>query len=170
MLTLGAKVAGQQESNVMNVLIPSVKPDGRQSETAAMVQKGVCRHLRAAGFATLCEFTLASGRRADVIALNPSGRIWIVEIKSSIEDFRCDIKWPEYYDFCDRLYFAIPPHVSPEIIPGEAGLIIADGWGADVRREPADHILHASRRRAMTLSFARAAALRLHGLYDPDVM
>jgi hypothetical protein len=154
----------------MNVLRPSIKPDGRQSETALMVQKGVCRHLRQAGFATLCEFTLASGRRADIVALNPQGRIWIVEIKSSVDDFRSDMKWPEYYDYCDRLYFAIPPHVDPEIIPLATGLIIADAWGADVRREPLDQVLHASRRKAMTLGFARAAALRLHGLFDPEVM
>jgi hypothetical protein len=154
----------------MNELRPSIKPDGRQSETALMVQKGVCRHLRQAGFATLCEFTLACGRRADVVALNPAGRIWIVEIKSSVEDFRSDMKWPEYYDYCDRLYFAIPPHVDPEIIPAETGLIIADGWGADVTREPPDQLLHGLRRRAMILSFARSAALRLHGLYDPEIM
>ena len=154
----------------MNALRPLIKPDGRQSETASLVQKGVCRHLRQAGFATLCEFTLASGRRADVVALNHAGRIWIVEIKSSIEDFRSDGKWPEYYDYCDRLYFAIPAHVDSDIIPADVGLIIADGWGAEVRREPPDQPLHASRRKAVTLSFARAAALRLHGLYDPEVM
>ena len=55
----------------------------------------------------LREFTLASGRRVDVMALSPSGQLWIVEIKSSLEDFRADLKWPEYRDFCDRLYFAI---------------------------------------------------------------
>ena len=152
----------------MNALLPSIKTDGRQSETASMVQKGVCRHLRAAGFATLCEFTLASGRRADIVALNPAGRIWIVEIKSSLEDFRTDLKWPEYRDFCDRLYFAITTDLAPEIMPAEAGLIIADAWGAEIQRNPAEHLLHASRRKAMTLSFARAAALRLHWLYDPE--
>ena len=154
----------------MNAILPSIKPDGRQSDTALMVQKGVCRHLRAAGFATLCEFTLASGRRADVVALDHSGRIWIVEIKSSLADFRSDMKWPEYYDYCDRFYFAIPPSLDPEIIPDETGLIIADAWGAEVTRSPADQLLHPSRRKAMTLSFARAAAMRLHGLYDPEVM
>jgi hypothetical protein len=147
-----------------------IKPDGRQSPTAAAIQKGVCRHLRAAGFATLTEFTLASGRRVDILALSPSGQIWIVEIKSSLEDFRADLKWPEYRDFCDRLYFAISMEVPPEIMPVEAGLIIADGWGAEVQRDPCEHLLHASRRRAMTLAFARAAALRLHGLYDPETM
>lgn len=149
---------------------PQIRPDGRQSQTAASIQKGVCRHLRAAGFATLTEFTLASGRRVDVMGLSPSGQIWIVEIKSSLEDFRADLKWPEYRDFCDRLYFAITTDLEPDIMPAEAGLIIADGWGAEIQRDPAEHLLHASRRKAMTLSFARAAALRLHGLYDPEMM
>jgi hypothetical protein len=113
---------------------------------------------------------LASGRRADVLALSPKGTLWIVEIKSSINDFRSDRKWTEYYDFCDRFYFAISPELGPDIIPHEAGLIIADAWGAEVQRDPMDQPLHASRRKAMTLSFARAAALRLHGLYDPEMI
>ena len=141
--------------------------DGRQSDTALMVQRGVCRMLRAAGFATLTEFTLATGRRADVIAVNEGGSIWIVEIKSCLEDFRCDSKWPEYRDFCDRLFFAIPPSMDGAIIPADAGLIAADNWGADILRHPAETPLHASRRKALTLAFARAAALRLHSLHDP---
>lgn len=145
-----------------------LRPDGRQSETALMVQRGVCRLLRASGFATLTEFTLASGRRADVIALNETGTIWIVEIKSSLEDFRSDGKWPEYRDFCDRLFFAIPQAMDPDIMPGEAGLIVADNWGADILRRPDETSLHASRRKALTLAFARAAALRLHYLHDPN--
>ena len=144
-----------------------IRPDGRQSETALMVQKGVCRLLRAAGFATLTEFTLVTGRRADVIALNDSGSIWIVEIKSSLEDFRADSKWPEYWDYCDRLFFAIPQAMAQEIIPASTGLIVADNWGADILRHPDEVLLHASRRKALTLAFARAAAFRLHGLHDP---
>lgn len=148
----------------------SIKPDGRQSETAAAVQKGVCRHFRALGFATLCEFTLVSGRRADVMALSPSGAIWIVEIKSSLADFRSDLKWPGYHDFCDRLYFAIPPDFESAIIPGDAGLIVADAFDAEIFRHPEDVPLNAARRKAMTLAFARTAALRLHGLYDPQML
>lgn len=144
-----------------------VKPDGRQSETALMVQRGVCRLLRQAGFATLTEFTLATGRRADVMAVGDSGTIWIVEIKSSLADFRGDAKWPEYGDYCDRLFFAIPQSMEREAIPAETGLIVADNWGADILRHPQETPLHASRRKALTLAFARAAALRLHGLYDP---
>jgi hypothetical protein len=141
--------------------------DGRQSETALAVQRGVGRLMRAHGFTVLNEFTLATGRRADVIALGGDGAIWIVEIKSSIEDFRVDQKWPEYQNFCDRFFFAIPQSLDPEIIPFQAGLIMADNWGAEILREPAIVALHPSRRKALTLSFARAASQRLHALYDP---
>ena len=144
-----------------------LKTDGRQSDTALLIQRGVGRLLRAAGFAVLPEFTLASGRRADIIGLNDGGEIWIVEIKSSPEDFRSDQKWPEYREYCDRLFFAIPASMEPEMMPNEAGLIIADSWGADIVRQPDAASLHAARRKAVTLAFARAAALRLHDLYDP---
>lgn len=146
-----------------------LKTDGRQSGTALMIQRGASRLMRASGFAVLPEFTLASGRRADLIGLNEAGEIWIVEIKSSPEDFRADAKWPEYRTFCDRLYFAIPPAMDPDMMPSDAGLMVADNWGADILRVAAATSLHAARRKAVTLAFGRAAALRLHGLYDPAV-
>ena len=148
-------------------MIPHLKSDGRQSETALMIQRGVSRLLWASGFAVLPEVTLASGRRADVMGIGESGQIWIVEIKSSVVDYRCDTKWPEYREYCDRLFFAIPPDVAPELIPADVGLMVADNWGADVLRHPEAMPMHAARRKAVTLGFARAAALRLHGLYDP---
>jgi hypothetical protein len=141
--------------------------DGRQSETALAVQRGAGRLLRDLGFALLPEFCLASGRRADLIGVNGEGRIWIVEIKSSLQDYRSDQKWQEYGEFCDRFFFAIPQNLEPDIIPAAAGLIIADRFSAEILRQPAEFALHASRRKALTLQFARAAALRLHGLYDP---
>ena len=144
-----------------------LRPDGRQSETALAVQRGVGRLMRSYGFTILTEFTLASGRRADVIALGGDGMISIVEIKSSLEDFRVDQKWPEYRDFCDRFFFAIPQSLDPEIIPYNAGLIVADNWGAEILRESEAVLLHASRRKAVTLAFARVASQRLHSLYDP---
>jgi hypothetical protein len=144
-----------------------LKPDGRQSETALGVQRGVGRLLRAHGFAMLTEFTLASSRRADIIGIKPDGLIWIIEIKSSLEDFRVDQKWPEYREYCDRYFFAIPHTMDHRIIPDEAGLIVADSYGAEILRDTGEHPLHASRRKALTLSFARAAAQRLHSLWDP---
>lgn len=144
-----------------------LRPDGRQSETALMIQRGVARLMRAAGLAVLPEFTLATGRRADLLGIGQAGEIWIVEIKSSPEDFRADCKWPEYRGYCDRLFFAIPTSMEPGMMPADAGLIVADNWGADILRQAEATSLHAARRKSVTLAFARTAALRLHGLYDP---
>ena len=141
--------------------------DGRQSPVAAAVQRGVRRYFAQAGQCSLPEFGLPNGRRADVVALSAEGCLTIVEIKSSVTDFRVDRKWPDYRDFCDRFYFAIPQTVPPEIIPDHAGLMIADAFGAAVLRDAPDHILAGARRKAITLRFARAAATMLHSLADP---
>ncbi|MGH6735592.1 MAG: MmcB family DNA repair protein [Methyloceanibacter sp.] len=141
--------------------------DGRQSEAAAALQRGVCRTFRALGHSVLTELPLANGRRADVVALSGSGDILIVEIKSCLIDYRTDGKWHEYLDYCDRLYFAVAADFPCEVIPDAAGLILADRYGAELLREPAEARLSAARRRAMMLSFARAAALRLQHHLDP---
>lgn len=107
------------------------------------------------------ELGLASGRRADLVALGPTGEIWIVEIKSSIEDFRTDSKWPDYRQHCDRLFFATHAGVPADIFPQECGLIIADEWSGHFLREAPEHRLAAATRKAMMLRFARSAADRL---------
>jgi hypothetical protein len=148
---------------------PLVLPaDGRQSPTALSVQRGVRRLFRQLRHVTLPEFTLGNGRRADVIALAPDGFITIVEIKSSVADFRADQKWPSYADFCDRFYFAIPETVPYEILPPDRGIIVADAFGAAILREGERHPLPGPRRKAVTLRFAHAAAAVLHGLVDPE--
>jgi len=142
--------------------------DGRQSPTALIVARGTQRLLLSLGLSCVCELPLASGRRADIVALRDDGDIWIVEIKSSIEDFRVDQKWPEYRQHCDRLFFATAQHVPLDIFPDDAGLILADGYGAAIVREAPEHRLHASTRRSLLLSIARTAALRLQALADPS--
>jgi len=142
-------------------------PDGRQSPTALGVALGTRRLLAGHGFASVTELTLASGRRADIVGLGPDGTIWIVEIKSSVADFRADGKWPDYRDFCDRFSFAVPEDFPTEILPADAGLVLADGYGAAVAREAPEHRLAGARRKAVTLRFAHVAAGRLHGLVDP---
>ena len=142
--------------------------DGRQSDTALAVARGTRRLLTSLGFASVTELPLASGRRADIVALGPDGAVWIVEIKSSVEDFRADRKWPDYRAHCDRLYFAIPDHVPAEIMPPDAGLILADAYGAAVLRDPAEHRLAAATRKALLIRFAQATACRLHALFDPE--
>lgn len=134
---------------------------------AAILARGVCRHFRDLGAGCLLETPLRSGRRADVMALTRNGEIVIVEIKSGPQDFRADRKWPEYRAFCDRLYFAVGNGFPKDLIPEDAGLIVADGYGAAVLREAPAHPLAGARRKAVTLRFARLAAARLQALGDP---
>lgn len=142
--------------------------DGRQSPAAAAIARGTRRMLSALGFATLPELSLANGRRADIVALSEKGEIWIVEIKSSVADFRADSKWHEYDDFCDRLLFAVAPDFPVEILPAETGLMLADAYGADLAREAPLKPLAPARRKALVQRIARVAAFRLHSLSDPD--
>jgi hypothetical protein len=146
----------------------AVPVDGRQSPTALAVARGTQRLLRSLGLCCVSELPLASGRRADLVALDGAGLIWIVEIKSSIEDFRADQKWPDYRLHCDRLFFATAAHVPRDIFPLDAGLIVADSYGAELVREAPEHRLHATTRKSMMLSFAHAAASRLQALADPQ--
>ncbi len=144
--------------------------DGRQSETALMIARGVRRMLRARGFSTVTELPLLDGRRADIVALHGDGSLLIVEIKSSVADFRADHKWRDYIAHCDRLYFAIGADTPAEIMPLDAGLIVADLYGAEILREPASQRLASATRRAVLLRFAQAAADRLHRLADPNAI
>src|SRR5450432_882788 len=104
--------------------------DGRQSEMASRIVRGVRRMLRARGYSSVTELPLLDGRRADVVALHSGGALLIIEIKSSLADFRADRKWRDYFAHCDEFFFAIGAHMPAEIMPGEAGLIIADAYGA----------------------------------------
>jgi hypothetical protein len=144
-----------------------VAPDGRQSATALAVARGTARLLHSLGYCVVSELALASGRRADLVALGGDGEIWIVEIKSSVEDFRADQKWMDYRLHCDRLFFATTLEVPCEIFPPDTGLIVADGFGASIVCEAPEHRLPAATRKSMLLRFAQAAAARLQSLIDP---
>ncbi len=113
------------------------------------------------GASVLAEMRLASGRRADLVALAADGSISIVEVKSSIEDYRVDVKWPDYRLHCDRLYFATHPDVPANIFPTDCGLVLSDGYGAEILRDAPEHRLTPSTRRSMVMRFARAGADRL---------
>jgi hypothetical protein len=146
----------------------SIPPDGRQSATALAVARGTTRLMHALGFSVVSELPLPSGRRADLVALDHKGDLWIIEIKSSIADFRADQKWTDYRLHCDRLFFATTLAVPSDIFPKDAGLIVADAFGAAITCEAPEHRLHATTRKCMLLAFARAAALRLAALADPE--
>ncbi|HXR94347.1 MAG TPA: MmcB family DNA repair protein [Rhizomicrobium sp.] len=169
------------------------------TSTAAEVARGVSRLLIQEGFSPILEFTLPNGRRLDVAALGPGGEMLGVEIKVALADLRGDNKWPEYLDYCDLFYFAIPPDFPPEHVPRaapgkvcsgfpsgaggannnwarprpgtatkqkETGLIVADRYGGAIVKEAEAQSLHASRRKAVTISFAKVAAERLSAILE----
>ena len=150
-------------------------PDGatRSGEAGASLlqgsalARGVCRALAERGAATLTEFTLRTGRRADVIALDSDDRFTIVEVKTGPADFRADSKWSEYLDFCDRFYFAVPESFPRELLPGDQGVMVADPYDALILRPAAERPMNPARRRALILRFARAAAQCVDRLRDP---
>jgi len=117
----------------------------------------------------LTEFALASGRRVDVIGVDARGGMVIVEIKTSVADFRCDRKWPEYLEFCDLFYFAVPAEFPRDLLPDTCGLMVADAYGAEIIRPAPVLAMNGSRRRAQTLRIARTASQRLRRLIDPPL-
>ena len=139
----------------------------RNSEAAEAMARGITRLMRNRDETCLTEFTLKPGRRVDVITLDRKGLFTVIEIKSSISDFRSDNKWQEYLDFCDRFYFAVPLKFPTNILPTKNGLIIADGYSAEILRESTPRSMNAARRKALTLRFARTAATRLMRLTKP---
>jgi hypothetical protein len=167
---LSMNVPSDVSASVAARIAPSDSPlvDGRQSETALAIARGTARYLYALGYCVVSELPLPSGRRADLVALGGDGEIIIVEIKSSVADFRADQKWMDYRLHCDRLFFATHAGVPGDIFPAEAGLIVADAFGASIVSEAPEQRIPAATRRSVTLRFAHAAALRLQAVADPQ--
>ena len=113
------------------------------------VARGVTRLLRASGLAVVQEMTFANGRRADVVALGPDYEILVVEIKSGMDDFRTDQKWPDYRDYCDRFFFAVDADFPVDVLDGQVGVIVADAYGGAFVRDAPIHKLSPARRRAL---------------------
>ncbi len=146
---------------IISPILSNPLVDGRQSERAMVIRRGVQRLLREMGAHVLPELSLATGRRADLVALTRQGDIWIIEIKSSIEDFRVDRKWPDYRLHSDRFFFATHPDVPAEIFPEECGFILSDGYGAEILRDAPEHRLPPATRKSLMLRIAAPGAARL---------
>jgi hypothetical protein len=110
---------------------------------------------------------LPDGRRADILALLPDGGFAILEVKSGPRDFLSDAKWPDYRAWCDRLYFAVDIDFPQDLLPEDAGLVVAADREAALLREAPEHRLAPARRRAMLQRVAMLAAGRLAALSDP---
>ncbi len=143
------------------LLTLSLSPvDGPRPETTRRITRGVARLMVDLGHAPLVEVALPNGRRADVMALGPRGEIVICEVKSSVEDYRCDRKWGDYASFCDRFSFAVATSFPHNVLPDAVGLIVADDFGGAILRDSGPQPLAPARRKALTIAFGRLAALR----------
>ncbi len=138
-------------------------------EITQRVTRGMARWLAAAGHAVLTEVPLKSGRRVDLLALDRTGKVLVIEVKSSPADYLADQKWQEYLAYGDAFAFAVPEGFPVDLLPAEEGLFIADGFEAAALRPPVQRLLAPARRKALTLSFARLAATRLHRMVDPPI-
>jgi len=133
------------------------------AERTAGIARGVTRLLGEMGYRTLPELPLGNGRRVDVIGLDRQGHFAVVEVKSSLADFRADGKWLEYLPYCDAFYFAVDLNFPLDVLPRDVGVIVADAYDGAVRRDAPLRPMNANRRRALTVRFARTAAGRLEG-------
>jgi hypothetical protein len=75
---------------------------------SAAVARGVSRLFLRNQIMVQPEVALRNNRRADLMGLNAKGEVIIVEIKVSRADLLGDQKWPEYLDYCDRFFWAVP--------------------------------------------------------------
>lgn len=139
-------------------------------ETTIAVTRGVIRLFHHMGLNCVTELSLINGRRVDVMGLDRKGQFSVVEVKSSVEDFRTDGKWEEYLPFCDHFYFAVGPDFPTEILPGETGLIMADSYGAEILKPSLPGEMNPARRKALTLRYARHAAARLMSVGGLDAI
>nr|WP_319246931.1 MmcB family DNA repair protein [uncultured Celeribacter sp.] len=139
------------------------------AQPGQLLARGVCRHMRSHDFVCVEELVPTRGLRVDVMALGPKGDVWVIECKSSRADFTSDTKWQGYLEWCDRFFFAVDQDFPTEILPAEAGLIMADAYQAEILRLPEQQRLPAARRKVMHMKFARHAATRLQSYRDPGV-
>lgn len=135
-----------------------------------VLARGVCRHLAGHGFAVVEEFVPERGLRVDVMGLGPKGELWVVECKSSRADYLSDAKWQGYLDYCDRYFWAVDQDFPTELLPDGTGLIIADGYDAEILRMGPEDRLAPARRTKLTRKLAIHAMRRLHSLRDPDAI
>jgi hypothetical protein len=153
---------------------PSADCSPLTNGTAMAVARGILRLFRRHDSFGVLEAPLPNGRRADIMAIDASGHLVIVEIKCSRADLLGDMKWPDYYDYCDRFYWGVPagfdlsPFEGEALWPARSGLIVADRYDAEILRPAPTEPLAAARRKAEVLRFARRAARRLTAIADPE--
>ena len=139
----------------------------KKLKTGQLLARGMARHLAGLGFVSLEEFPPIKGLRVDLLALGRKSEIWIIECKSSREDFMSDEKWHNYLPWCDQYFWAVPTDFPVDILPEQTGVFWADGYDAELMRDAPISTLSPARRKSIIHRFARRAARRLSVLRDP---
>lgn len=141
--------------------------------TAGDVARGIGRLFARNDIWCLGEVPIRNGRRADLMGIDAKGLVVIVEIKVARSDLLGDAKWPDYLDFCDRFYWGVQPGLDHSPLAAEAyrpetcGVIVADGYDAEILRPAALVPLAAARRKVEVERLARIAMRRHTALIDP---
>ena len=154
-------------------LFPSPDSLAAPALSAADVARGIGRLFARNDIWCLAEVPLKNGRRADLMGIDAKGLVVIVEIKVARADLLGDAKWPDYLDYCDRFYWGLPPALDRAPLESEAfrpetcGVIVADGYDAEILRPAALDPLAAARRKTQVEHLARIAMRRHMALIDP---
>lgn len=149
---------------------------GNDAADALTVARGIGRLFARNDIWCLPEMPLRNGRRADLMGVDAKGHIVIVEIKVARSDLLGDGKWTDYLEYCDRFYWGMPPHLDRaplehvDFRPDACGVIVADGYDAEILRPAPLHPLNAARRKVEVERLARAALRRHAGLIDPRTL
>lgn len=144
-----------------------------QEREALGVARGIARLFARNDIWCVPEMPLKGGRRADLMGIDARGSVIIVEIKVSRADLLGDAKWPDYLDHCDRFYWGLAAHLDRAVMetgafrPETCGIIVADGYDAEILRPAPLLPLAAARRKVEVERLARAALRRLTIAGDP---
>jgi hypothetical protein len=142
-------------------------------KAAQAVARGICRLFARNDIWCIPEMPLRSNRRADLMGIDARGHLVIVEIKVSKADLLGDAKWGDYLEHCDRFYWGLAAHLdracmeTEAFLPERCGLIVADGYDAEILRPAATTPLNAARRKAEIERLARTALRRHTAGLDP---
>ncbi len=110
------------------------------------------------------------------MGIDSRGHIIIVEIKVSRADLLGDAKWTEYLDYCDRFYWGLAPHLDRACLQGEGflpdrcGVLVADGYDADIVRPAPLLQMAAARRKVEVARLARTSLRRMVNAADPHTL
>ncbi len=171
-ITTGGRAgSGQATASAKELHSPALTtPD------AAAVKRGIQRLFARNDIWCLAEMPLRNNRRSDLMGVDSRGKVVIVEIKVSRADLMGDGKWQEYLDYCDKFYWGLPQGLdrglldTPDYLPESCGVILADGYDAEILRPAPSVPLAAARRKVEVERLARTALRRLSETHDPDIL